>query len=338
MNDGAGALVVTSEEFAEQRRGLEVLGDDRRAGLRRRRVRLPGPNAREGGQHRAREGRQDDRRRRAGRDQRGVLVGRAQLGCELLGADPETVNVNGGAVALGHPIGASGRADPRDDDPRAAPQRRRARARGDLLRRRPGRRNSAGGLTCASSTSWSSAPARWAAASRRSSPPRAGTRLAPRLARPVRSSAGSRRCEKSLDAGSPRRAGADPDEVLGARHAGRRARRRRPDDRGGRRGRGGEGGRSSARADEMLPPRRSSPRTRRRSRSASLAAATGAARPRDRDALLQPGAGAEARRGRPRAARPPTRRPQAIVELARGARQDAGRARTTSRASSRTGS
>jgi acetyl-CoA C-acetyltransferase len=27
---------------------------------------------------------------------------------ELLGADPERVNVNGGAVALGHPIGASG--------------------------------------------------------------------------------------------------------------------------------------------------------------------------------------------------------------------------------------
>jgi acetyl-CoA C-acetyltransferase len=26
----------------------------------------------------------------------------------MLGADPETVNVNGGAVALGHPIGASG--------------------------------------------------------------------------------------------------------------------------------------------------------------------------------------------------------------------------------------
>ena len=27
---------------------------------------------------------------------------------EKLGADPEKVNVNGGAVALGHPIGASG--------------------------------------------------------------------------------------------------------------------------------------------------------------------------------------------------------------------------------------
>ena len=26
----------------------------------------------------------------------------------MLGADPERVNVNGGAVALGHPIGASG--------------------------------------------------------------------------------------------------------------------------------------------------------------------------------------------------------------------------------------
>jgi acetyl-CoA C-acetyltransferase len=27
---------------------------------------------------------------------------------KMLGADPEKVNVNGGAVALGHPIGASG--------------------------------------------------------------------------------------------------------------------------------------------------------------------------------------------------------------------------------------
>ena len=27
---------------------------------------------------------------------------------KMLGADPQKVNVNGGAVALGHPIGASG--------------------------------------------------------------------------------------------------------------------------------------------------------------------------------------------------------------------------------------
>ena len=57
--------------------------------------------------------------------------------------DQETVNVNGGAVALGHPIGASGARILGDDGARAAPQRRRARPRGDLLRRRPGRRNPA---------------------------------------------------------------------------------------------------------------------------------------------------------------------------------------------------
>mgnify|MGYP003694173607 CR=1 FL=1 len=59
---------------------------------------------------------------------------------ELLGVDPEKVNVNGGAVALGHPIGASGARILGDDDLRAAPQRRRARPGGDLLRRRPGGR------------------------------------------------------------------------------------------------------------------------------------------------------------------------------------------------------
>ena len=65
---------------------------------------------------------------------------------KLLGADPETVNVNGGAVALGHPIGASGARILGDDDPRAAPQRRRPRPRRDLLRRRPGRRDAPRGL------------------------------------------------------------------------------------------------------------------------------------------------------------------------------------------------
>ena len=39
---------------------------------------------------------------------------------EHVGADPERLNVNGGAIALGHPLGASG--DQADDDarPRAA--------------------------------------------------------------------------------------------------------------------------------------------------------------------------------------------------------------------------
>ena len=78
VNDGAGALVVTSEEFA-QKRGLEILATIVSLRVHRRRVRLPRAHAREGGGPRAREGRQDDRRRRARRDQRGVLLGHGQL-------------------------------------------------------------------------------------------------------------------------------------------------------------------------------------------------------------------------------------------------------------------
>ncbi|RKJ21223.1 acetyl-CoA C-acyltransferase, partial [Butyricicoccus sp. 1XD8-22] len=32
----------------------------------------------------------------------------ALVSCKIAGLDPQRVNVNGGAVALGHPIGASG--------------------------------------------------------------------------------------------------------------------------------------------------------------------------------------------------------------------------------------
>ncbi len=59
----------------------------------------------------------------------------------VLGIDEEKVNVNGGAVALGHPIGASGARIIGDARPRAAAARRRPRLRGDLLRRRSGRRD-----------------------------------------------------------------------------------------------------------------------------------------------------------------------------------------------------
>jgi acetyl-CoA C-acetyltransferase len=106
VNDGAGALVVTSEEFAK-RRGLEVLATivsqayvaDDFAYL----ARTPA---------------------KAGRDaleKAGKTIGdveRVELNeafssvvlnsAKMLGADAERVNVNGGAVALGHPIGASG--------------------------------------------------------------------------------------------------------------------------------------------------------------------------------------------------------------------------------------
>ena len=58
----------------------------------------------------------------------------------MLGIDEDKVNVNGGAIALGHPIGASGARILTTLVLRAAPPRRRPRLRGDLLRRRPGRR------------------------------------------------------------------------------------------------------------------------------------------------------------------------------------------------------
>src|SRR2546430_1050552 len=106
VNDGAGALVVTSDEFA-RKRGLEVLATivsqgyvaDDFAYL----ARTPA---------------------KAGKialDKAGKSIGdveRVEINeafssvavnsVRMLGADEEKVNVNGGAVALGHPIGASG--------------------------------------------------------------------------------------------------------------------------------------------------------------------------------------------------------------------------------------
>ena len=64
----------------------------------------------------------------------------------MLGIDEDRVNVNGGAVALGHPIGASGARILGSTRPRAAPPRRRPRLRRDLLGRRPGRRRDPEGV------------------------------------------------------------------------------------------------------------------------------------------------------------------------------------------------
>jgi acetyl-CoA C-acetyltransferase len=106
VNDGASCVIVTSEEFAE-RRGLPVLATilsqayvaDDFAYL----ARTP---ARAG--HRALE--------KAGKTMGNVerveineaFSSVALNSTRMLGADEEIVNVNGGAVALGHPIGASG--------------------------------------------------------------------------------------------------------------------------------------------------------------------------------------------------------------------------------------
>ena len=48
------------------------------------------------------------RRHRPDRDQRGLRLGGAALHAGAGGLDPDKVNVNGGAIAMGHPLGATG--------------------------------------------------------------------------------------------------------------------------------------------------------------------------------------------------------------------------------------
>jgi acetyl-CoA C-acetyltransferase len=106
INDGAGALVVTSEEFARSR-GLDVLATivshgyvaDEFAYL----ARTPAGAGNLALEDAAKT--IDDVRRVEVNE---AFCSVALHTVELLGADPETVNVHGGAVALGHPIGASG--------------------------------------------------------------------------------------------------------------------------------------------------------------------------------------------------------------------------------------
>jgi len=106
VNDGAGAVVVTSEEFAKKR-GLDVLATivsqayvaDDFAYL----ARTP---AKAGALALEKAGKKIDDVERVELNEAFASV--VLNSAKMLGADEETVNVNGGAVALGHPIGASG--------------------------------------------------------------------------------------------------------------------------------------------------------------------------------------------------------------------------------------
>ena len=106
VNDGASCVVVCSEEFA-QRRGLEPLATiisqgyvaDDFAYL----ARTP---ARAGEQALRKAGRSIEDVRRVEINEAFSSV--AKNSTRMLGVDEDIVNVNGGAVALGHPIGASG--------------------------------------------------------------------------------------------------------------------------------------------------------------------------------------------------------------------------------------
>ena len=106
LNDGASCVIVTSEEFA-QRRGLEILATivaqgwvaDEFAYL----VRTPANAAAKAFE---KAGKTIDDVKRVEINEAFASV--AKQSTRMLGADEEIVNVNGGAVALGHPIGASG--------------------------------------------------------------------------------------------------------------------------------------------------------------------------------------------------------------------------------------
>jgi acetyl-CoA C-acetyltransferase len=106
VNDGASCIVVCSEEFA-RRRGIEVLATivgqgyvaDDFAYL----VRTP---AKAAAQALERAGRRLDDVERVEINEAFASVARNST--RLLGVDEEIVNVNGGAIALGHPLGASG--------------------------------------------------------------------------------------------------------------------------------------------------------------------------------------------------------------------------------------
>ena len=106
VNDGASCVVVCSEEFAE-RRGLEPLATILSQGyVADDFAYLARTPAKAGEQALAKAGKSIYDVERVEVNEAFSSV--ALNSVKLLGADPERANVNGGAVALGHPIGASG--------------------------------------------------------------------------------------------------------------------------------------------------------------------------------------------------------------------------------------
>ena len=106
VNDGASCVVVCSEEFAE-RRGLESLATILAQGyVADDFAYLARTPAKAGEQALTRAGKSIGDVERVEVNEAFSSV--ALNSVKMLGADPDKANVNGGAVALGHPIGASG--------------------------------------------------------------------------------------------------------------------------------------------------------------------------------------------------------------------------------------
>jgi acetyl-CoA C-acetyltransferase len=106
INDGASCVIVCSEEFAT-RRGLEPLATILAQGyVADDYAYLARTPARAGEQALAKAGKTIGDVKRVEINEAFASV--AKNSTRMLGADEAIVNVNGGAVALGHPIGASG--------------------------------------------------------------------------------------------------------------------------------------------------------------------------------------------------------------------------------------
>jgi acetyl-CoA C-acetyltransferase len=106
VTDGAGALVLASESFAE-RRGLEPLGTIvAHAKVAEDPPNLPTVPGNAGKLALEKAGWKAEDLDLVEINEAFAVV--AIHSTEILGVDPEIVNVSGGAVALGHPIGASG--------------------------------------------------------------------------------------------------------------------------------------------------------------------------------------------------------------------------------------
>lgn len=106
VNDGASVLILM-EEGEARRRGMQPLARIIGHGaVSDEPYRLASVPAQAGLQALARAGRQVRDLKRVEINEAFAAV--ALHSTRLLGVDPEIVNVNGGAIALGHPIGASG--------------------------------------------------------------------------------------------------------------------------------------------------------------------------------------------------------------------------------------
>jgi acetyl-CoA C-acetyltransferase len=106
INDGASCVIIASEEWA-RRRGIEPLATILAQGyVADDFAYLARTPAKAGAMALRRAGKTIDDVERVEINEAFSSV--AHHSTQLLGADEERVNVNGGAVALGHPIGASG--------------------------------------------------------------------------------------------------------------------------------------------------------------------------------------------------------------------------------------